>query len=152
MSWECCLVESRWRYNELLIRTQSSVTSLFSTVFGNRQQVFELEWHISAFAVLVRSVVDIFPSFSLSFPSVSQCLLLYDLDERDKVRPCEGMLNRTDADCAWESCVSPWTEKKMQNQTKSGFSSSHPDIDPAITFLLFLASPFRNGHCETLRI
>lgn len=60
----------------------------------------ELEWHISAFAVLVRSVVDIFPSFSLSFPSVSQCLLLYDLDERDKVRPCEGMLNRTDADCA----------------------------------------------------
>lgn len=147
MSWECCLIESRWRYNELLIRTQSSVTSLFSTVFGDRQQVFLSESGTSLLLQFwsVPLLVFLFsPSFSLS---VSLCLLPYSLDECDEVGPCERVLNRTDADCAWKRCV----RRELENMKKAQKTSFHSDIDPATQFLLFFASPFENGHESLVR-
>lgn len=149
MSWECCLVESRWRYNELLIRTQSSVTSLFSTVFGDRQQVFLSESGTSLLLQFWSVPLLVFFHLSLSlFPlsrSVFCCIIWMNAIRWDPLRECwtEQMLTVLER---VEQRVEPWTEKKIQNRTKSGFSSSHPDIDPAITFLLFLASPFGNGH------
>lgn len=81
--------------------------------FFSPQYVFEWVAHFCFSAVLVRSIVDIcIFSIFLSL-SLSLCLLPYSLDECDQVGPCERVLNRTDADCAWKRCV----RRELENMT-----------------------------------
>lgn len=155
MSWECCLVESRWRYNELLIRTQSSVTSLFSTVFGDRQQVFLSESGTSLLLQFWSVPLLVFFHLSLSlFPlsrSVFCCIIWMNAIRWDPLRECwtEQMLT------VLERVVYTLNRKKDTKPDKKRLfvqSSRH--------WSSYHVSPFSRKpvwkwswmHCETLRI
>ena len=143
MSWECCLVLSRWSYNELLIFFDSlwrQATSLFFPPICFRVSgTFLLFcsfgpfhcWYLYFLHLSLSLSVSV--SFTVFFRWMRPGGTLWEGAEQNRCRLCLK-----------EVCT-PWIGEH-DNRKKLQKTYFHSDIDPATQFLLFLASPFENGH------